>query len=108
MEVKVNENRVGGIGRVTVTVHDKKTDEEFECEFPWHKIIRVDSLKLMNAERVLTSKGEWIGWRGLYSPKTKDYPKGRLIRDDDLPKVCMCLQSDRGDLYLAPEGFPWR
>ena len=86
MEVKVKKNRMGGIGRVFVVVHDAETDKEFECELPWHLIIVAEYM------------------RPLLSPD------GKEIRRDDIPKVCTCLESDYefGDLYLAPAGFKWK
>lgn len=109
MKVKVHKNKMGGISRVTVTVHDEKTDEEFECELPWAKLAVVKYLSpygTVYSER----SGEMIGGETLVAPKTKKHPEGRRIRADDLPKICARLESDyeAGDLYLAPEGFAWR
>jgi len=85
MKVKVEKNRVRGIGRVFVTVHDAK-DEEFKCELPWHLIIVAKYMKPLLS------------------------PDGKEIRSDDIPKVCTRLESDYefGDLYLVPAGFKWK
>lgn len=109
MKVKVYKNKMGGLSRVTVTVHDEKTDEGFECELPWAKLAVTKYLSpygTVYSER----SGRMIGGRTLVTPKTEEYPEGRRIRVDDLPKICMRLESDQdyGDFYLAPEGYSWR
>ena len=124
MKVKVHKNKKGYKGRVTVTVHDEKTGEEFECELPWHKLALVKYLRSEDkyGERmhdIMTGRilaphervKEIIGCkRTLVTPKTKEYPEGRRIHVDDLPKICMRFESDQdyGDFYLAPEGYWWR
>ena len=109
MKVKVHKNKKGGMGSVTVAVHDEKTGEEFECELPRHKLALV---KYLSPHGTVYSErsGEMLGGRTLVTPKTEKYPEGRRIRVDDLPKICMRLESDQdyGDFYLAPEGYSWR
>lgn len=113
MEAKIYLSKKGALIRTTIPVHDEKTGEEFECELPWHRIALVRYVlprPPISVDKITLSDGKVIdpvSIRTLYAPPTKEYPHGRAIRVDDLPKICIRYETDQGDIYLAPDGFSW-
>jgi hypothetical protein len=103
---------------VTVVELDEETNEEFERELPWEKIIPVKNVKpvrheehhdLMTGRPLEQPRTTVIPGRKLVSPNTEEYPEGRWVRTADVSKICILLENDDfGDLYLAPEGYSWR
>jgi hypothetical protein len=114
MKIKIRKNQFGGILTATATVHDAETDEEFQCELPTIRIAfayLVLSRPPKGTERIKLSSGQFAGWgsiQALYTPPSKKFPRGRAIKVDDIPKICIRYETNDGDdIYLAPEGYRW-